>query len=288
MAPISVIIPTYRNPTYLDLALKSAFEGQTHDNQIIVVVDGYPEESQAVLAKYPDVNVVEFETNRGQMVAHNTGVTLAENEWVLIVNDDNVFPKYWDERLDPIQRVKHTAWSPNQIEPAPSIFKSFLIKDFGRTPETFQYDAFISYEYQLTPPIDVFGRPWGTDGGTWPLFVTKTRFMMIGGFDISFPSPAVADHDLFLRLEMAGTSTGRFFDTHFYHFAGAATKRTPEQAHQHMLKEQQSHEHFMWKWGFASRFDHNNSHLPYGETIRGVDFDSGHKGMYEMRSEQTD
>ena len=40
---ISVIIPTYKEPEYLDLCLKSAFEGQVNHNEIIVVVDGFYE-----------------------------------------------------------------------------------------------------------------------------------------------------------------------------------------------------------------------------------------------------
>ena len=36
---ISVIIPTYKEPEYLDLCLRSAFEGQVNENEIIVVVE---------------------------------------------------------------------------------------------------------------------------------------------------------------------------------------------------------------------------------------------------------
>ena len=38
---ISVIIPTYKEPEYLDLCLKSCIEGQVNNNEIIVVVDGF-------------------------------------------------------------------------------------------------------------------------------------------------------------------------------------------------------------------------------------------------------
>ena len=51
---ISLIIPTYRNPKYLDICLKSAVEGQINPkgkNEIIVVVDGFVEESKDVLKK---------------------------------------------------------------------------------------------------------------------------------------------------------------------------------------------------------------------------------------------
>jgi glycosyltransferase involved in cell wall biosynthesis len=51
---ISLIIPTYRNPEYLDICLKSAIDNQVNKNEIIVAIDGYIEESQHVLDKYKD------------------------------------------------------------------------------------------------------------------------------------------------------------------------------------------------------------------------------------------
>ena len=71
---ISVIIPTYKEPEYLDLCLKSAFKGQTNDNEIIVVVDGFLELNQAVLDKYPDVVILDLVDNQGLSVATNWGV----------------------------------------------------------------------------------------------------------------------------------------------------------------------------------------------------------------------
>ena len=49
---ISLIIPTYRNPKCLDICLKSAIEQQKGKNEIIVIVDGFVEESKDILEKY--------------------------------------------------------------------------------------------------------------------------------------------------------------------------------------------------------------------------------------------
>jgi glycosyltransferase involved in cell wall biosynthesis len=44
---LTLIIPTYRNPKYLDLCLKSAVENKVNSNtEILVIVDGFFEESQ--------------------------------------------------------------------------------------------------------------------------------------------------------------------------------------------------------------------------------------------------
>ena len=86
----SVIIPTYKEPEYLDLCLKSAFEGQTNKNEIIIVVDGFYELNKPILDKYPDVRVLDLGENQGLSVATNWGVYNSTYEYILVVNDDNV------------------------------------------------------------------------------------------------------------------------------------------------------------------------------------------------------
>ena len=91
---ISVIIPTYKEPDYLDLCLQSAIKNQNEQNEIIVVVDGFYDLNKSVLNKYQDnINVLDLGENQGLSVATNWGVYNASNDYVLIVNDDNVFRK---------------------------------------------------------------------------------------------------------------------------------------------------------------------------------------------------
>ncbi len=69
---ISIIIPTYRNPEYLDICLKSAIEQQSMKNEIIVAVDGFIEESQLVLDKYKnDIQILDLGENQGMQMALN-------------------------------------------------------------------------------------------------------------------------------------------------------------------------------------------------------------------------
>ena len=78
---ISLIIPTYRNPEYLDICLKAAIENQVNKNEIIVSVDGYIEESQHILDKYKDdIQVLDLGENQGMqtalnLAAYNTGIS---------------------------------------------------------------------------------------------------------------------------------------------------------------------------------------------------------------------
>jgi GT2 family glycosyltransferase len=272
MADISVVIPSYRNPTYLDLCLRSLTENAMYLDKVeaIVVLDGYADESRAVLAKYPDVNVLEFDENRGQMVAHNLGVMHATSQWILIVNDDNVFPILWDERLAAVAGLfKDTIYTPNQIEPTKSIFRSFIQQDFGVTPETFRYDDFMEFEQKHSTSFR--GQfPYTEDGGTWPILFEKRHYMMLGGIDQNYPSAAVADWDFFLRAELAGLRLKRYHELCFYHFAGASTRKKNIDWN---AGEAQSFEYFQYKWGFLPPTDwFTHSHFPVEDIVRGVQF----------------
>jgi glycosyltransferase involved in cell wall biosynthesis len=134
---ISVIIPTYKSPEALDLCLRSAIEGQENKNQIIVVVDGFYDLNKEVLEKWSEhIDVLNLEQNVGLCRGTNLGVYNAKHDKILIVNDDNVFPNHWDVILE-LNWSDGALISPNQIEPYPSMFSQFHIKDLGKNISEF-------------------------------------------------------------------------------------------------------------------------------------------------------
>lgn len=253
---ISVIIPTYKEPEVLDLCLRSAIEGQTYLNQIIVIVDGFYELNKEVLEKHKQhIQILNLEENVGLCRATNLGVYNAEFDKILIVNDDNVFPKGWDQNL--IESYREGACiSPNQIEPIPSMFRQFKIENLGRDPKTFDLEAFWKYEnkikeHRLEP-----------SGSTLPIFVSKKDYMMVGGWDESYPGAWVVDWEFFLKCELAGMRMLRTYHCHFYHFVSIGTEATPEEKQSKAIKEQACHEYFRYKWGqYAQHNSANNSKM---------------------------
>ena len=243
---ISVIIPTYKEPEYLDLCLQSAFEGQVNNNEIIVVVDGYYELNKPVLDKYPKVNVLDLGSNQGLSVATNWGVYNATHDYILVVNDDNVFPRNWDEKLTPFKQ-QGIVVSANQIEPNPSMFSQFIIKDLGKSPDEFDLETYWEFE-------DTQYKQSELNGSTLPFMMNKYDYLAVGGWDIMYPSPHVVDWDFFLKCEYAGYLMKRVY-INFYHFAGVATRKTPEQSAESTLKEQLAHKFFATKWD--SKAEHN-------------------------------
>ena len=254
---ISVIIPTYKSPEVLDLCIKSALQGQFTKNEIIVVVDGTYDINKIVLEKSDDeIFILNLPSNVGTCRATNLGVYNATSEKILIVNDDNVFPKNWDIELEN-SFEENSVITPNQIEPYPSMFTQFFIKDLGRTPNDFNLEYF--FEFSKT-----YSRQHKDESGsTFPIFISKKNFLRVGGFDESYPSQSgfVSDWDFFLKCELSGMKMLRDYSTHFYHFVSVSAK-SPDQLELSHQYEMNCHKYFEYKWGEkAQHTSINNSKM---------------------------
>ena len=242
---ISIIIPTYRNPAYLDICLFSAIDQQHNKNEIIVAVDGFIEESQEVLDKYKkDIKVLDLGENQGMQMALNLAVMNATNE------------KIFGEEI---------VVTLNQIEPTgPGIF-NFPVKDFGRNPKTFKYKDFIKYEKSIREDTLTSG------GGIFPFAMYKKYYMAVGGFDTMYQSPFICDWDFFLKLELIGLNFVRTKNAHLYHFGSTATKNGNE-GDKFKATEGPAAQMFMYKWGMSPQIFEDNSHMPRGSMIKGIKF----------------
>jgi glycosyltransferase involved in cell wall biosynthesis len=237
---ISVIIPTYKEPEVLDLCLKSAVEGQINKNEIIVVVDGFYDENKHILDKYKDdISVLDLGQNVGLARATNLGVYNALHELILIVNDDNVFPSEWDVRLESQYRPG-AVYTPNQIEPIPSIFHQFTINNLGRDPKTFDLEAFRVFEVNNSKMVT------DINGSTLPIFMSKQDYLKVGGWDESYPGGWVVDCEFFMKCNMNGVGSIRLYNVNFYHFVSVGTK-SPERIQQAQQTEMECHEYFKYK-----------------------------------------
>lgn len=267
---LSVIIPTYRNSKYLDLCLKSATENRVLDEtEILVVVDGFIDESKDVLSQYKGIGVLELPQNKGMQYALNIGVMQATSEYVFIINDDNVFPKRWDERLHqewmgPALLSERDVITINQVEPTgPGMF-AFPVMDLGQDVESFQYEKWLEYEESIKQPLVL------TDQGhIFPFIMSKKYYMAVGGFDIFYDSPNICDWDFFLKLELLGFQFTRTLGLALYHFGSVATKKNKENA-SFIAREQKAMEAFNWKWGIMPyNKPHTNSKIPLDRKFRG-------------------
>lgn len=249
---ISVIIPTYKSPEALDLCIKSAIEGQQNKNQIIVVVDGFYELNKEILEKWANyIEILNLEENVGTPRATNLGVYNAQYDRILIANDDNVFPLNWDIHLE-TDYIENSVLAPNQIEPYPSMFNQFHIKDLGRSVNTFDLKRFQEYEKTLNEVV--YKKTPEETGSTLPIFMSKIDYLRLGGWDETYPGGWAVDWDFFLKCQLSGLKMYRTYNCHFYHFVSLSIKNEEQKIKAKEI-EVNCHEYAKYKWG--SYIKHN-------------------------------
>jgi glycosyltransferase involved in cell wall biosynthesis len=104
--PVTAVVPYYRSHEYVEEAIGSLLS-QTHSNlRVVVVNDGSFEAEDAVLDRLdrdPRVRVV-HQLNRGDAAARNLGIELAEGEYLLMFDADNVLePEFVRRALGMLQ-----------------------------------------------------------------------------------------------------------------------------------------------------------------------------------------
>ncbi len=86
---ISIIIPVYNQVALLGRCLASlARSSWAGELQVLVVDDASPEDPGPVCAEHGFVTLLRHMVNRGYAAANNTGLALADGDWILFLNSD--------------------------------------------------------------------------------------------------------------------------------------------------------------------------------------------------------
>jgi hypothetical protein len=136
------------------------------------------------------------------------------------------------------------------------MFKQFHIHNLARDPKTFDLEEFWLYSDALSVNF------MEETGSTLPIFMSKTDYLRVGGWDESYPGAWVVDWEFFLKCELSGMKMLRTYNCHFYHFVSVGTEATPEEKQSKAIKESLCHQYFKYKWGqYAKHNPETNSKL---------------------------
>lgn len=91
---VSVIIPTYNHAAFILATLDSVFKQTLPAGQVIVVNDGSPDDTRAVLAPFIETKRIRYfeQPNQGPSRARNFGLHHADGEYIAFVDDDDLWP----------------------------------------------------------------------------------------------------------------------------------------------------------------------------------------------------
>lgn len=108
MQTVSIIIPCFNDPFYVEQAIKSANIQTYPSKEIIVVDDGSNQETKTIINKNIDfIDILISQENKGTSAARNVGISEASGEIILVLDSDDYFEKEFCERAMPIlEKIK--------------------------------------------------------------------------------------------------------------------------------------------------------------------------------------
>lgn len=91
---ITVVMPTYGHCSFVLESLASVSSQGIRDVEVIVVNDGSPDDTEAVLAPLVRSGRIRYirQTNQGQAAARNRGLAEARGEFIAFLDDDDLWP----------------------------------------------------------------------------------------------------------------------------------------------------------------------------------------------------
>ena len=106
MTKVSVIIPTYNRCHCIVKAIDSVVSQTFQDLEVIVVDDGSTDHTQSTLSTYINDKRIQYiyQENKGVSAARNTGIKLAQGDWVAFLDsDDQWLPKKLHKQIQLIE-----------------------------------------------------------------------------------------------------------------------------------------------------------------------------------------
>ena len=242
----SIIIPSFKNYSYLRITIESILKNSNHKHQIIVHVNGNDIET----VTYLNNNNIEFtssKVNLGLCSGVNIASRLAKTDYIVYAHDDMYFLPEWDQHLkNEIDLINDTKFylSSTQIGPLPSdnLKPNHIYYDAGKNINNFNETDLLN-NYKNLKFYDLQGSHWA------PHVIHKEIWEKVGGFSEEFDPGFGSDPDLNMKLWNQGVRIFKGVNlSRTYHFGSQTTRKNDK------IVRNNANKTFLNKWGITIDF----------------------------------
>ena len=249
----SIVIPTWNNLDYLKLLVESLRRHSAYAHQILIHVnDG--SDGTLEWVRQQGLSHTASPDNIGICFAVNRVASLANQPYLVYMNDDMVVLPNWDRELvryierfeqgniasdaNSGQQRQRFMLSATMVEPRETGNQCVAVADWGRTAQTFDESKAIAQAPSVSRGNWL--------GSTWPPTLVPTwMWHEVGGYSTEFSPGMSSDNDFSMKLYHAGC---RLFlgvgSSLVYHFACVSTGR---------IKKNDGRKQFLRKWTLTQR-----------------------------------
>ena len=196
MTVFSVIIPVYNAEAYIEQTLDSVFAQSCRDFEVIVVDDGSTDRTADRVKAFSHQPALRYvhQTNAGPAAARNTGLALAEGQFIAFLDSDDLWrPQKLEAHLERLQNAPKMGISFNWFEVL-----------YDRPDGQHHVPWFAPPARPTLQWADFLERNWT---GTSSTVVVRAECLKGGlGFDARFRTGE--DYQLWLTIAQAGWEVG--------------------------------------------------------------------------------
>jgi GT2 family glycosyltransferase len=177
--------------------------------------------------------------DQGQCKAVNAAAAIVTTPWIMVSNDDMIYPPSWFNRLVIWFQPDMHCISPQLVEPKAGA-PTFRVKSFGGAGGDFDKQGFFNFSE------DNDGDGFRT-GFNLPFLIEKDLWDVVGGYDVNYdPWGSNSDSDLLYKIKLAGVQPYQNTNCLVYHFSQTSgTFQAENQMYWH-----KNFKYFEDKWGF--------------------------------------
>lgn len=188
--------------------------------------------------------------DQGQCKAVNAAVATVSTPWVLVTNDDMIYPHGWFEKLVAPMTDNILCISPKLIEPRPGA-PTFEVYFCGGAGGDFNKEKWLEFAKAYNPMYQDISKitPKGLcrTGFNLPFLIKKELWDLISGYDTAYdPWGSNGDSDLEYKIRLAGVQPYQNTNSIVYHFSQTSGSFSPE----NRSYWDQNWHYFISKWGF--------------------------------------
>lgn len=177
--------------------------------------------------------------SQGQCKAVNAAVATTNTKWIMVTNDDMIFPPNWVDKFTNVREKEIGCMSPILVEPRPGA-PTFIVDPIGGAGGDFDE------EYFYLKYADYKGNGL-RNGFNLPFIMKRELWNKVGGYDINYdPWGSNSDSDLEYKIKLAGIQPKQNTDCAVYHFSQTSGTFHPSR----QSYWQKNYDYFTNKWGF--------------------------------------
>jgi len=265
MKPISFIIPSRNNKTYLEMCYNSIRKNSGYTHEICFAddfsEDGTWEYLQEIKSKDDNVKIYRNEgpERLGLTILYDKIVEeMATNDRLLFFHSDMyLFPDaldYVDEYLEEGVVVTLTRVEPPLHPEGPEK----IVVDFGIEPDELKEQQLLDWYRRYEPTQEI------TEGVFAPWSIMRKDFESIGGHDKLFRPQSKEDSDIFNRLHLNGVKFIQTWKGLVYHMTSRGSRFNPysggapgKDSPEWLYTTNKNMREFIRKWGTMVQHDHH-------------------------------